>query len=64
MPFSETIVSPCVKSCRLDGAGRACLSCERTVEEIGAWAVIGAAERERIMAELPGRRRARLARER
>lgn len=62
MPFSEPIVSPCVKSCRLDGAGRFCLGCERSVEEIGVWAVLGAAERDRIMAELPGRRRARLAR--
>lgn len=29
--------SPCTGVCTLDGAGRYCLGCGRTLAEIGAW---------------------------
>ncbi|MEJ1158179.1 DUF1289 domain-containing protein [Prosthecomicrobium sp. N25] len=61
MPSSRPILTPCVKICRVDPAGRTCVGCERTLEEIGGWAGYAEAERARIMAELPGRRRRREA---
>jgi predicted Fe-S protein YdhL (DUF1289 family) len=54
---APAIVSPCVGICTLEGPY--CVGCWRTMAEISRWASLSAAERERIMAELPGRRRSR-----
>jgi predicted Fe-S protein YdhL (DUF1289 family) len=35
-----------------------CLGCCRTLDEIGAWGSMSDAERDRVMAELPRRRKA------
>jgi uncharacterized protein len=52
------IETPCVKICTLDARQGFCLGCGRTIDEIARWASMTAAERGRIMDELPGRRRA------
>jgi len=49
------IASPCVKVCVVDGASSLCLGCYRTLPEIARWSRLTDAEREAIMAELPGR---------
>jgi uncharacterized protein len=49
------IESPCVKVCTLDARTGLCLGCGRTIEEIARWSAISAAERARVMAELPAR---------
>lgn len=51
----RSIASPCVKVCIVDGASGLCLGCWRTLAEIGGWSGLSDAERERVMAELPGR---------
>ncbi|MBS7552995.1 DUF1289 domain-containing protein [Ancylobacter dichloromethanicus] len=50
------ISTPCISVCALDAAGRTCLGCGRTVEEIGAWATLSETERRAIMARLTVRR--------
>jgi uncharacterized protein len=49
------IESPCVKICTLDARSGVCLGCGRTIDEIAGWAAMGAAERTRVMRELPAR---------
>ena len=48
--------SPCVKVCEMDPQRGLCLGCARTLDEIARWGSMSDAERERVMAELPGRR--------
>ena len=47
------IESPCIKVCTLDAGSGRCLGCGRTVDEIARWISMGAAERARLMRELP-----------
>jgi hypothetical protein len=49
------IDTPCVKICTLDARSGMCLGCGRTVDEIARWIEMSAAERARIIAELPWR---------
>ena len=49
------IESPCVKLCTLDARSRMCLGCGRSIDEIARWTVLSAAERARVMSELPAR---------
>jgi len=49
------IESPCVKICTLDAHFGLCLGCGRTIDEIARWSNMSAAERGRVMAELPAR---------
>jgi hypothetical protein len=49
------IESPCNKICTLDARSGFCLGCGRTVDEIARWTAMSAAERARVMAELPAR---------
>jgi uncharacterized protein len=49
------IESPCVKACTLDARSGLCLGCGRTIDEITRWTAISAAERARLMRELPAR---------
>ena len=49
------IETPCVKVCTLDARAGLCLGCGRTVDEIARWTGMNAAERARVMAELPAR---------
>jgi predicted Fe-S protein YdhL (DUF1289 family) len=51
--------SPCIKVCTIDAASRLCVGCLRSIDEIASWASLGRERRLAVMAELPGRRRAR-----
>jgi uncharacterized protein len=54
-PRSTMIETPCVKICTLDAHSGLCLGCGRTIDEIARWSVMSAAERARVMCELPSR---------
>jgi len=49
------IETPCTKICTMDSRTRLCLGCGRTIDEIARWGTMGAAERQRLMQELPAR---------
>jgi hypothetical protein len=49
------IETPCIKICTLDARSGLCLGCGRTVDEISRWTTMSAAERTRVMTELPAR---------
>ena len=49
------IESPCIKICTLDARSGLCLGCGRTIDEIARWTAMTAAERARVMSELPAR---------
>ena len=49
------IESPCVNICTLDARSGLCLGCGRSIDEIARWSTMTAAERSRVMAELPTR---------
>ena len=49
------IETPCVKICTLDARSGMCLGCGRSIDEIARWTAMSAAERARVMSELPAR---------
>lgn len=49
------IESPCNKICTLDIRSGLCLGCGRSIDEIARWTAMTAAERARVMDELPAR---------
>jgi predicted Fe-S protein YdhL (DUF1289 family) len=49
------VETPCINICTLDARWGRCLGCFRTVDESARWGGMSAAERARIMSELPGR---------
>ncbi len=49
------IESPCIKICVVHPEARLCTGCLRSIDEIGRWSRMDAAERREIMKELPGR---------
>lgn len=49
------IESPCVQVCVIHPETRLCAGCARSIDEIGAWSRMSAAQRSAIMAELPNR---------
>ena len=51
----EPVASPCVKLCQLDRAGRVCLGCGRTLDEIAGWARMSDGDRRQVIARLAGR---------
>jgi uncharacterized protein len=55
---ATAIETPCIKLCVIDPASSLCAGCGRSVTEIGGWIGMTAAERRRVMAELPERLRA------
>ena len=50
--------SPCVNVCQMDPRRGVCLGCARTLDEIARWGTMTDLERGKILAELPGRRKA------
>jgi uncharacterized protein len=50
------VTSPCVGVCVIDDESGWCEGCGRSLDEIARWLAMSADERERIVAELPGRR--------
>jgi predicted Fe-S protein YdhL (DUF1289 family) len=58
-PESQTPVpSPCTSVCRMDAAGRYCVGCFRTLDEIAGWAGFDDERRRLIWQELRRRRAA------
>lgn len=53
----RVIASPCVNICRIDRATRRCRGCARTIDEIARWTALSDTDRDRIIAELPGRKK-------
>ena len=53
--MTEPIKTPCKKVCMVDGMTGHCFGCGRKLKEIAGWAQMTPAERDAIMAELPGR---------
>jgi predicted Fe-S protein YdhL (DUF1289 family) len=51
------IKTPCIKVCIVDGESGLCLGCYRKLNEVAAWGRLTDEERDRILAELPDRRR-------
>jgi uncharacterized protein len=51
------IKSPCIDVCRIDAAEDVCVGCYRTLDEIARWQQMSDAERDRVLEELPARRR-------
>jgi len=49
------IPSPCVDICLMDDATGWCEGCGRTLDEIARWGSTDKADRDAVMAELPGR---------
>jgi len=49
------VPSPCVNICRMHDATGWCEGCGRTIDEIAGWGSAGQAERDTVMAQLPGR---------
>jgi uncharacterized protein len=47
----DSVPSPCVNICRLDGQGL-CVGCRRTLEEIAEWPRASEARRREILREL------------
>ncbi|MEQ8968666.1 MAG: DUF1289 domain-containing protein [Azospirillaceae bacterium] len=58
MSASPRLPSPCIGLCRLDEAGRECVGCLRTLDEIGAWPTADDATRAAILERLKERRKA------
>jgi uncharacterized protein len=55
IPMSSVAIgieSPCNRVCVMHPAARLCIGCGRTLDEIGRWVELGAAERSGIMAQL------------
>jgi uncharacterized protein len=48
--------SPCIAVCILDPPSGLCRGCWRSIDEITRWSNLDAAEKRRILAELPRRR--------
>jgi len=57
------IKTPCIRVCTMDPERDVCLGCCRTLDEILRWGDMSDAERDRIMAGLPARRKALNVRE-
>jgi predicted Fe-S protein YdhL (DUF1289 family) len=50
------IKTPCIKVCVVDGESGLCMGCYRKLSEVAGWTRLTEAERDAVMAELPGRR--------
>ena len=51
----KPIATPCIKVCVVDGESGLCMGCYRTLAEVAGWTRLDEAQREAIMAQLPGR---------
>ncbi len=56
-PVAQAVPSPCNSICRMDEATGWCQGCARTLPEIAAWAGLDEADKRRVWALLPERRR-------
>ena len=51
----DEVDSPCVQVCVVHPGTGFCLGCRRTLSEIARWSAMSTAERQAVLAELPGR---------
>ena len=56
-PVAQAVPSPCNSICRMDEPTGWCQGCARTLPEIAAWAGLNEADKRRVWALLPERRR-------
>ena len=56
MSAAAPVASPCAGTCRLDGCGRLCEGCLRTIDEIAAWSQASEAQKLAILARVARRR--------
>eukprot|EP01039_Chlorochromonas_danica_P015853 gene15853-18688_t len=54
--ISQSVATPCVKVCMVDGESGLCLGCFRTLAEIAGWGRLEPETRSAIMAELSDRK--------
>lgn len=52
----DSIVTPCIRVCRIDPSTDTCMGCGRTLSEIAAWTRMTPAARDAVMARLATRR--------
>jgi predicted Fe-S protein YdhL (DUF1289 family) len=52
LTISTAAPSPCVKICMLDAAGRVCLGCHRTIDEITTWSRLSDEVKRNIIARI------------
>ncbi|WP_339109438.1 DUF1289 domain-containing protein [Thioclava sp. GXIMD4216] len=52
------IKSPCRNICTFDPASQTCLDCLRSLDEIARWGTMSHMERQKILKDLPRRRKA------
>jgi uncharacterized protein len=50
MPDEEPVTSPCISVCAVDRVRGICMGCLRTLEEIGQWRLMTAAEKRACVA--------------
>ena len=53
---ANTIATPCIKLCIVDGESGLCMGCFRSLPEVGRWGRMSDDERAEIMSGLPDRR--------
>lgn len=49
------VQSPCIKICVVHPEERLCVGCYRSIDEIGRWSSMSAAERQAVLDDLPAR---------
>ncbi|MFN4355903.1 DUF1289 domain-containing protein [Parvibaculum sp.] len=55
MSVSQSIKSPCLRVCAVDGRANACRGCGRSLKEIANWGAMSEAERDDVLQLLPAR---------
>lgn len=56
MNAAGAVASPCINVCRMDDAGKLCVGCFRTLDEIARWSRAPDDERRAILAAVGQRR--------
>ena len=52
---STGVPSPCISVCRMDAKSGLCEGCQRTLDEIASWSLMGDAEKQAVWDALPQR---------
>ena len=53
---SSRVLSPCVAICQIDEAGRACIGCHRTLDEIRDWMIMDDGEKQAVLDRIAAER--------
>ena len=54
--MDDTVPSPCIKVCVVDGATGWCLGCARALSEIGGWLHMADEEKSKVLEQLSERK--------